>query len=179
MTWYVITTAPQLEFRAEEALRQRGIRVVVPHEERELKRRTVSNVRGQFRKYALLPRYIFVELETESELGSLIYAMSRGNKKLITGYLAASGKPGKIAATDVQFLETVSGKRVSYGPEIRTLRIGDVGRIINGPLAGQSSTITGLRGERARMIIKMLDGMREIEVAARSVEVVQPVKLRA
>jgi transcription antitermination factor NusG len=179
MTWYVITTAPQLEFRAEEAIRQRGIRVVVPHEERELKRRTVSNVRGQFRKYALLPRYLFVELAGDSELGSLIYQMSRGSKKIVTGYLAIAGRPGRIAETDVQFLETISGKKVFYGPEIRTLRIGDVGRIISGPLAGQSSTITGIRGERARMILKMLDGMREVEIAVRSVEVMQPVKLRA
>jgi transcription antitermination factor NusG len=177
--YYVLTTAPQLEFRAEDALRQRGIKVVVPHKECELKRRTVSNVRGQFRKYALLPRYIFVELETDGQLGALIYSMSRGTKKIITGYLACNGKPGKIAETDVQFLETISGKKVSYGPEIRTLRIGDVGRIISGPLAGQSSTITGIRGERARMILKMLDGMREVEIAARSVEVVQPVKMRA
>ena len=179
MPFYVLTTAPQLEFRAEEALRQRGIRVVVPHEERELPRRRPGNQRGEFRKYALLPRYLFVNLETDGELGSLIYAMSRGSKKLITGYLAANGKPGKIAETDVSFLESISGKRVSYGPEIPTLRIGDVGRIINGPYAGQSSAITGLRGERAGMILKMLGGMREVHVAVRSIEVVQPVKLRA
>lgn len=182
-SWYCLTTAPQLEFRAETELTARGYRVFVPHEERELRARYSAAAGAvpdrRWRKVPLLARYVFVALEHESDLGSLIYTMSRGSRRIVTGYLGNNGKPGRIAETDVQFLETVSGKRVSISTEPRPLRVGDVGRITSGPLAGQSSTITGIRGERAKMILRVLGGMREIDVPCRSIEVQNTVKRRA
>ena len=171
MTWFVLTTAPQMEFKAEAAVRQLGYNVVMPYEERELRKRAGKDRRDQFKKFVLLRRYLVVEAESTSAVGSIVYRMAYAPKRLITGYLGNYGTPSPVPDWAVEYLNEISGRKILMASEISTLKVGDTARIINGPMEGHTAKIESIRGAKAKMFLKWLGGEREITVPTRSLRV--------
>lgn len=170
MPYYVLTSAPMMEFKAESALRAMGYKVVMPYEERELRKRAGRDRRGEFRRFVLMRRYLVVEAANSDEVGTIVYRMAYAPKRLITGYLGTYGQPTPVPAGAVEYLNSLSGRRILQPGQIATLRVGDIARIVNGPMEGQEAQITGIKRDQARMFLKWLNGEREVTVPIRNLQ---------
>jgi transcription antitermination factor NusG len=176
MNWYVLVTAPQLEFKAQELVRRMGYQTVLPFVEQELRARYSSRTKAvpepRFRRHPLLRQYMIVKARGSDQMGELIYLASREPKRLITGYLKHDryGLAAPINDEQADYLESLSGRQIRNGPQIEPLRIGDVARIINGYGAGQTAEIMKTKGESAYMLVKVLNSMRLVDVPLHNLE---------
>jgi transcription antitermination factor NusG len=173
MPHYVLVTAPQLEFQAEAAVRKMGYSVVIPYEERELRKRIGRDRRtGDFRKFVLLRRYLIVDLPNTDAVGALVYRMSLAPRRLVTGYLGASARPCPVPVACVDYLTSISGKRILLPGQLRTLQVGDVARMING--TGTEGAITKVKRDQVQMLQNWFGTMREVTVSAKSLQKIEP-----
>jgi transcription antitermination factor NusG len=176
MPYFVLTTAPQLEFRARDALVERGYTVVMPHEEHEIVRRYSPRLKDMrpptIRKTPIMRRYLFVQAPNSGAVGEIVYRMSLAPRRLITGYLGSYGNPMAVPDEHVSAIQAMSGRRITQGTPIKPLQVGDVARIINGPASGQTATVRSTRNGKVKMLLTWLGSQREVEVTASSLEAV-------
>lgn len=181
MNWYCLVSAPQMEFRAESAIRERNYSVVVPYEERELRaqysRRLGAVPEPRFRKMPLFRGYAIVKAHDETDICRLLYQMSNGPRRLVSRVLRTEGRmgpPSPLPAECMDYLNEISGKRITSRFEIAPLKVGDVARIASEhPFAGQQSTITAKTKTGAKMLLAVLNSMRVVEIQDRYLQRVE------
>jgi len=179
--WFVLVATPQLEFKAESAIRERGYSAVVPFEEKELRaqfsRKLNAVPEPKFRKMPLFRGYTIVQAEHQDDIGQLLYQMSRAPRRLVSNVLRYDGKygpPSPLPPQCMEYLNEISGRRVRSNLEIAPLKIGDVARIASEhAFAGQQSTVISKTKTGAKMLIEVLASMRVVEIQDRYLQRVE------
>jgi transcription antitermination factor NusG len=166
--WFAAKVSPQKEFACEEILTRRGFRCFVP---REGKWKTASRRKKEkrFVEYPMLRSYVFI-----ASAGALPWdELARIN--VINGFVSVNGDgyPTAISDKAMAGLQQISGGYVPNRKSVNThkaLRPGDTAEISHGPFFGQLVTITGLSGEKARVMLELFGVKREIQVSIRTLE---------
>lgn len=173
MTWYVIQTAPQREFRAADELRQRGYVVYVPAVEKAQRAsRYIKRARKQWEP--LFPRYLFVHRLVpwrEMSYGDQNCLKDRAGRRLLTGLVAVSGAAEPIDEAVIgRIADTVQAIEKKRKSSPRRLKIGDVGLIKSGPMEGKSGEIVALNKSEAKIAMKIFGAVRTVRARIDALE---------
>lgn len=164
MSWHVIQTAPQKEFDAARALRERGYTVYVPWREVAKGKQT-----------AWFPRYIFVlywipwrEMDYRDDNNCI---RDRFGRPMLTGTITVCGASEPIDEAVVGRIATEAAmERIeSDRPSQPLLKPGDIGLMKCG-LEGQTGTIEAIEGEVAKVATKIFNAVRTVKVRVEHLE---------
>ena len=152
MNWHILTTAPQRELKAQEALTKLGLSVMLPVEYRWHDIRKAGTQKGkkgsierEVRPHPLFPRYVFAGYDDRIDWQA-IEAVHHNGHKIITGALRdpISGyryRLQHIEALRIRSLCDIEAPRVPPSSSL-ALRPGDLVRITDGPFSGQLAKVT-------------------------------------
>lgn len=180
MIWHILTTAPQREFAAQDALRRLGLSTMIPVEYRwhDARKAGQASKKGktekEVRAHPLWPRYVFVGCEWFQFPWREVYALNHVGRPLVTGALYRNGLPYALTGTEklnVEHLTDVKKPEVPPDPS-RRLYPGDRVRIVDGPFNGQPATIhkTAKNGESYKIIVSLFGTLTEATVPVAMVE---------
>lgn len=156
--WYVVSTLPRQEARAEANLHRQGYRAWLPAIRRSRRHaRRVDTVRAP-----LFPGYLFIELDIAHELWSAING-TFGVRNL----LCHGDRPVPVPEG---FVEALRGT-VDESGEVdlaETIRPGERVRLLAGPFADCVGTLGHLgSGGRVAVLLELLGGKVEAQVPRR------------
>ncbi len=163
--WYALMTIPQKELASQMVLERRGYRCFLPTEikyrrsRREKKRRAVT--------YPMMRGYIFVAFDGD------IPWMDLARLNIIRGVVGFDGRPAPIDDDAMRRLEKMSGASIPHRSSVNThkaLRPGDMAEIVSGQFYGTIVQVTGIKGEKARIMLSLFGGERELEISASALE---------
>ena len=151
MTFYILRTFPQAEFKAENQLKDKfGCVTLAP---RELKTRTYGQGKHKRDKpYAIFTRYVFAQFDVWPGVDRL-----RDEADLLCGYVAFGGCPAVLTPADVQFLRALNGEiPLPPAPWHKALALGDRVRVRDGHwAAGQVTPVTQVVADRIQGYIDL------------------------
>lgn len=161
--WFAAKVAPQKEFACEEILTRRGFRCFVP---REGKWKTASRRKKEkrFVEYPMLRSYVFI-----ASAGALPWdELARIN--VINGFVSVNGDgyPTAISDKAMAGLQQISGGYVPNRKSVNThqaLGPGDTAEVAHGPFFGQLVPVTGLNGEKAKIMVDLFGKPHEVEIS--------------
>lgn len=141
-SWYVVQTKPRQEFRAQEHLRNQGIRCVLPTIQAEKIRRG----RRVFVNEPLFSRYLFLELDRRDGKWSVLRS-TRG----VTRLVEFGGVPARLPASLIEaFVSRQAVPKRLFAP-------GDQVVVTQGPFAGLEGIYQMPDGEtRALVLLEFL-----------------------
>ena len=180
MIWHILTTAPQREFAAQDALRRLGLSTMIPVEYRWHDARKAGHAakkgktEKEVRAHPLWPRYVFVGCDRFQTPWREIYDLNHAGRPLVTGALYRNGMPYALSHTErlhIGQLTDVAKPQVPPDPS-RRLYPGDKVRITDGPFAGYVATIhkTAKNGESIRVMVALFQSRAEATVPVAMVE---------
>lgn len=165
--WYVVNTYASHEnkvkgniLRRIESLNMQDYiyRVIVAEYEEPVKKNGIPT--GKMKMKNMYPGYIFIEMQMTDEAWYVVR-----NTPGVTGFIGSSGKGTKPFPVSKEEIETVLKRmglvEVSY---FNDYQIGDVVRVVNGPLADQTSQITEIDKEKGLVTISTVFFGRENKV---------------
>ena len=166
--WYVVNTYASHENKVKDNIVRRIesmnmqdyiFRVVVAEYEEPVKKEGVI-VPGKFKTKNMYPGYIFIEMIMTDEAWYVVR-----NTPGVTGFIGSSGKGTKPFPVPKEEVETVL-KRIGLAEVsfYSDYQVGDVIRVVNGPLADQISTITAIDKEKGLVNISTVFFGRENNV---------------
>lgn len=180
MIWHILTTAPQREFAAQEALKRFGLSTMIPVEYRWHDARKAGHAakkgktKKEVRAHPLWPRYVFVGCDRFQTPWHEIYAINHAGRQVITGALYRNGMPYALSHTErlhIGALTDIAKPQVPPDPS-RRLYPGDRVRIIDGPFNGQPAQVhkTAKNGESVRVMVSLFGTLTEATVPVAMVE---------
>lgn len=180
MIWHILTTAPQREFAAQDALKRLGLSTMIPVEYRWHDARKAGHAakkgktEKEVRAHPLWPRYVFVGCDRFQTPWHEIYAINHAGRQVITGALYRNGMPYALSHTErlhIGALTDVAKPQVPPDPS-RRLYPGDRVRIIDGPFNGQPAQVhkTAKNGESVRVMVSLFGTLTEATVPVAMVE---------
>ena len=192
MIWHILTTAPQREFAAQDALKRLGLSTMIPVEyrwhdarkaghaakkgktEKEVRAAKKGKTEKEVRAHPLWPRYVFVGCDRFQTPWHEIYAINHAGRQVITGALYRNGMPYALSHTErlhIGALTDVAKPQVPPDPS-RRLYPGDRVRIIDGPFNGQPAQVhkTAKNGESVRVMVSLFGTLTEATVPVAMVE---------
>lgn len=180
MIWHILTTAPQREFAAQDALRRLGLSTMIPVEYRWHDARKAGHAakkgktEKEVRAHPLWPRYVFVGCDRFQTPWREIYDLNHAGRPLVTGALYRNGMPYALSHTErlhIGALTDVAKPQVPPDPS-RRLYPGDKVRITDGPFSGYVATIhkTAKNGESIRVMVALFQSLAEATVPVTMVE---------
>jgi transcription antitermination factor NusG len=173
MSWFVLQTAPNREFKAAEALRERGYTVYLPAIERDIKAsRYIKRSRKKWEP--LFNRYVFVHRLIpwrEMRYDDPRCLKDRAGRRLLTGLVAVSGAAEPIDEAIIgKIADTVREIERKQKAPAKRLKIGDVGLIKSGPLEGKSGEIVALTKGEAEIAMKIFGAVRTVRARLDALE---------
>ncbi len=173
--WYIVNTYASHENKVRDNIIRRiesmGMenyifRVIVAEYEEPVKKD--GKPTGKTKMKNMYPGYIFIEMFMTDEAWYVVR-----NTPGVTGFVGSSGRGTKPFPVPDEEVTTVL-KRIGMGEGISNVKyeIGDVVRVVNGPLANQILTITGLDEEKGMVIVTTVFFGREndIQVSVNDIE---------
>lgn len=165
MPHFVLTTAPQLEFIAQRAIETMGIEALVPDEHHPL-RVKYSKSKGvvpeqRWRRVQIMRGYVVVDVDSIHDLYAIKHAVNM-HRRIIGNPLGADFTPKPVPTIIINHLKSISGKRLGPKYEVVKLKTGDVAKVVRGPMAGHTVTITSKAG--ATLWHEFLGSVREIKI---------------
>ncbi len=146
--WYAIYTKSRFEKKIFTALQKKSIQAFLPL----LKEKRRWSDRIKTIQVPMLPSYVFVRL-CESQFTKLYYLP--GFVRLVS----FEGKPCIIKAKEIELMEQITRHGLAV-KKANVCEIGDVVRIVNGPLKGWEGTIEQKMGKDR--ILFYLDGVQQV-----------------
>lgn len=159
MSWFVLTTPPQMELKAADAIRAHGAEVVCPIEHKYMRRNNIAVARA----VAMLPRYLLVEPPQALDLYRYSALTDRAGKRLIVGALGMNGMPSPVPAISVSYMRGLETDRPIVQPQ-RGLRAGDRVIINDGPYAGCVVTVARVYRGKVDVLINLFGSLREVPI---------------
>ena len=157
--WYVMRVRSGRQARATEDLREAGIEFYQPTMRKEIRHHQTK--KWITREFPLFTGYIFANLWL-TDFGKL------RDIACVLGVLGdGDGSPIPIADDVVRMVKDAQdrGDFDELRPTQRRLRPGTQVQVMDGPLAGQYTTITSVVGKRAiRAVVGFLGSHREVEI---------------
>lgn len=162
MHWYVLTTAPQRELDARDALSRKGIKAWAPQEWIEQRqRRHDHHAAPMWRARPYLNRYVLAQLASPHDVTTILYEMSRSQRPPVTGYLGNHGRPVPVPDSALAALREIDGRHRSL-PMQRVLTKGQIVHI-----HGRPATVRKIKGGKATALMDWLGAQREVEIDVR------------
>lgn len=149
MSWYILTTAPQREFKASKALDDLGLRAVVPYAIRHRKGRAKGNkpVMIPFR-VPLLPGYIFAAPAHDDMPWYAIKALPD-----VRGRVAFDGQPALLSDAEVDRMRRLA--ETERKEVYRGLKVGDKVDIMDGPFSGLDATLEAIGHAKVKVTVQI------------------------
>ena len=165
MSWYVVSTKPNQENRANLNLRKQGFEVLLPMIQK--KRRHARQI--EFVLRPLFPGYLFVEFDPDSTQWSSING-TFGVKALLT----CKGRPQPIYSDFITSIKGLLNSEYVMTMQPEEFQPGQKVAVIDGPMQGHVATIVNADDHgRARIMLSMMGretistiGVEYIEVAS-------------
>jgi transcription antitermination factor NusG len=163
--WYVMKTAPQREFAAANALRDRGFTVYCPST--RIRRR--KGKRDNFK--ALFVGYIFVRFwiprieETEN-------IRDKFGRRMIIGPVTVCGRHEPIPESAIGKIAEAAARLDMdlEKPRRPLLKAGDIGIIKSGPMEGKSGEIVAISRGEAEIALKIFNAIRIVRARVEYLE---------
>lgn len=166
MTWFALKTEPQKEFAAVRILQRLGYTVFLPIEDKT--RRSRGRVRKRFVvTYPMMRSYVFCHFDGHPPW----FRIARLN--VIIGVVGFDGRPAAIPDLAIVKLMATSGQSIPHRRSVNThkaLKTGDMAEIISGQFFGQIVPVTGLRGQKAKIMLELFGTKREVDIPLSSLE---------
>jgi transcription elongation factor/antiterminator RfaH len=161
MDWYVVSTHPHQEERAQINLRRQGYEVWTPMLERTRKHARRTDIISA----PLFPGYLFVSLDCKTEPWRAIDSTFGVRRILCRGEHPCPVQRGFIetlkAATDDRGVLAMTADNIEPGQPVR---------VLDGPFADQVGTLLRLANkERIALLLNLLGREVEVEVSRRQV----------
>mgnify|MGYP001576959413 FL=1 len=179
ISYFVLRTAPQREFRATNEFIRRGYQAFCPIETKwEQRVKTKGRTRG--RRYPMFIRYAFLGCEDIYAAWTEMRSDPDVHPKLIQGVgpLGFSGVPYRLTPSEVASLMSMSTKAIPYGrapnPHKAHLAVsaGQTAVIVEGPLAGRKGHVSKVAGKNATVMVEMFASMQEVQIPVAKLEAV-------
>lgn len=163
--------ATQQEFTIETLLRDRGFSVFLPTK-KVYRRKSKYTKEKHLVTYPLLVGWVFVGWPKGENRWHDLFSCNQ-----VIEVAGISRRPCPIPQADMHAMFNCWGGPKTRAPErerfMRThheFRVGDQVKVAEGPLEGLEVRVAELSGSRARVILELLGGAREIEIEAMSLE---------
>lgn len=160
--FYVFTTEPNKERAAEVILRKRDLLAIVPTIKVPCRARGTRG-RAVLRTVALIPGYVFVELDGSDRSISAVFRF-----RVIHGIVEFGGIPGRIEkAVMEEFIDrALTPPPAPHKPE---LRVGGLVEVQEGAFVRHQGRLLRLRGARCEILLQLFGASREVTVKTDSV----------
>jgi transcription antitermination factor NusG len=171
--YYAVRVAPRTEIEVERRLAKRGNATILPIEFKWVR---VSG-RGRWREkrpYPMLPRYVFAGFEGWDDWYRLLRELAgQGLDGQVQGIVAFGGRRDPLPEREVRFLASLPSLPPEGLPATnihKALRSGGMAEIVDGPFAGQTVRVDSVARRRAKVLLKVLNGMHLVEVPLTALE---------
>ena len=173
MSWFVLQTAPNREFKAAEALRERGYTVYLPAIERDIKAsRYIKRSRKKWEP--LFNRYVFVHRLIpwrEMRYDDPRCLKDRAGRRLLTGLVAVSGAAEPIDEAILgKIADTVKEIEKKQKARPRGIKAGDIAIIKSGPMEGKGGEVVAVTGSDAEIAMKIFGAVRTVRARLEALE---------
>lgn len=166
MIWYAVQTPPQRERACAELLNQRGWVTHIPmRTARIIVRQRPRKVAT--REFPIIPSLLFVEMPWSLTADPYLW-WQLAQVRLVRSIVGNGDVPYGIPAEQIERMVKRNGELDALkATRARTARsqFAKGQRVVfkDGPLAGFSGPVTGISGERYRLMLEMLGSVREVE----------------
>jgi len=119
-------------------------------------------------KFPLLPRYVFVAIDTAERWGDVFGLNHRLGQTVVTSVIGLDGKPWRMNGAAVAQFLMANGMVVSRDPYAEPapaeFHAGDDVTIEVGAFAGWAGKIASMTTREARILLPMFGTMRDVQV---------------
>jgi len=165
--WFAIRTTPNRDFAAQIAIQRQGIETFLPIEiiqrrKRKGKMRELENV-----KRAIIRGYLFVRLDSVTELIDLVASMTSNRvigSRLILDAVKVNGNAGIVSASDIEALRVYDGRILT--PDAPKIYLaGQKIIIMDGPMTGTKGKV--IRSRKGKLTVDTSRGIMTVNAEAR------------
>lgn len=159
-SWYLLTSKPNQDKRAEEQLVNQGYRVYRPMAVRNRSRRgKLTKV-----KESLFPRYMFIHLDTEKDNWSPIKSTFG-----VSGIVKFGLEPARVPSSLVENLQSSAKDYESNVFDLDYFKEGDKVVLDDGPFAGLNGVFKNYVGEeRVMVLLNVLSRETRVVISSKS-----------
>jgi transcriptional antiterminator RfaH len=153
MSWLVVTTRPQQEYRAVFELKQQGATVFLPE---CLSSRSKGRTAPRDILAPLFPRYLFCRPE------GLAIRSVKGTRGVSGIIQYGDGSPRYLREREMEELMAICGAVVDMRPQAARIYVGQQMTVKSGPFSGMSGVVMELLGNKLR--IELATGSESITI---------------
>jgi transcription antitermination factor NusG len=167
--WFVIQTAPMMEFKAAEALRDRGYTVFVPSVRARRRSGKRATVQAMFSRYLFI-RYWLPWDECNARHPACI--RDRAGRRMIIGPVTVCGRHEPIPESVIGKIAEAAARldMEMEKPRRPLLKAGDIGIIRSGPMEGKSGEIVAIDRGEAEIALKIFNAIRVVKAQVAHLE---------
>lgn len=158
-SWFVLTTKPQGEFRADEELRAAGLQTMMPSYTRRISRNMRNTKREAVRFEPHMRRYICVAADSETVIWREAKAAKHVSKPLMAGQSIARLKEPEAARVEAM---DETDPEARDGTPVHGFKVGQTVRIAEGPFIGLSGPIAYVGADVAKIELSLFGRITEI-----------------
>ena len=160
--WFVVYTKSRSEKRVAALLTRRGIVNYCPLN--RIKRQWADRKKLVYEP--LFTSYVFVHASDEE-----LYPIKQVSSNIVN-FVYWQGKPAVIKDSEIESIQRFLNEYTNVTLEKKNVRIGDVVRILNGPLMDLEGSITAVENNKVKLSLPSLGYVMIAEVRLSNVEVV-------
>lgn len=162
-SWYLVTTKPQSEFKAQENLLRQGYETYLPLVQ-TLRRRNGKNIK---RTEVFFPRYLFIYLDKESDNWSPIHSTFG-----VSGMVRFGGMPAVVPEIIVNNLKQNENEFGLQSFEKKEWKQGNKVGIINGPFEGYKAIYQKMKStERVSVLLDIVGKNTQVTLSIHELEI--------
>jgi len=162
-SWYLVTTKPQSEFKAQENLLRQGYETYLPLVQTS-RRRNGKNIK---RTEVFFPRYIFISLDTETDNWSPIRSTFG-----VAGMVRFGGMPAQVPEFIIANLKNNEDDFGLQTTEKKELKPGDKIGIIGGPFDGCKAVFQKMKStERVSVLLDVVGKNTQVTLSVHDMEI--------
>lgn len=160
--WYVLRVPPTKEMAAHVILERRGYKTMLPTEERAYKKR--NRREHVLKRYPIMSGYVIAQLPEPVNWHTIM------SIPCIRGVIGWDNRPRPVPYERLEELMRRTGQYVSHVPGRRSLRKGDIIRVIAGAWTGWETDLKGIHEGQAKLVVQLFNRPAEIMVPLEQLE---------
>lgn len=161
-SWYLVTTKPQSEFKAQENLLRQGYEIYFPLVQVS-RRRNGKNIK---RTEPFFPRYIFILLDKETDNWSPIRSTFG-----VSGMVQFGGMPAVVPEVIINNLKQNENEFGLQSCEQKELEPGDKIQIVDGPFNGYQAIYQKMKSaERVSVLLDIVGKNTQVTLSVHELE---------
>ena len=162
-SWYLVTTKPQSEFKAQENLSRQGYETYLPLVQIS-RRRSGKNVK---RTEPFFPRYLFILLDEKTDNWSPIRSTFG-----VAGMVRFGGMPSIVPESIITCLKNNENEFGLQSLKKKELKNGDKVDIIGGPFAGYKAIFQKMKNiERVSVLLDIVGKNTQLTLSVHELDI--------